>query len=410
MLSQRMMMGAASGEGGEPSTDPSLVGYTAVTFTTTGDKTISVPEGTAEGDLLLLIIGVRQGTITSAQGWTHLAYTAVSTTSNVQLWSRRAPNSVPESYTVNVSAVSYGGACLLVAMHNVGDYQAIASLEDGDEFSSVAGTDGGAVIGLGSTINTTWQLTSVTGMTTIGTAEEADNAYSFAAWKLLAATESTGTFAINPSLPIYTLNVTVSYLPPPASTITPTFVGWAGGASPDTNTFTVDVPAGVQDGDLLVLATAHRNCDIADPAGWTERIGVDVSSNEWNHVFTRVASSEPASYTLDPGGGQSAAMIAAFRGVGDYQASTHSTSAPSAAAGTDGGIVVSVVHSSYDADYPIGLIGTEYIAMQTQGADAKVMMAWKPLLATENTGDFTLVATGGMSYDGYSTVTFSPPA
>lgn len=410
MLAFRMLLAAAAGEGEAPPTGPTLVGYTTTTITSTGNATLNVPGGVQDGDLLIMVGGHRGGYVSPIAGWTHRAWYVIGGTNYNSMFMRsRRAASEPASYTLPVSISGYGGAYMMVAFRNVGDVQACA-YADTSVAPSVSGTDGGIVFAFGSQVFDETNPTGFAGLTVIATNYEGSDVKTMASWKELTATEATGTFAPEPSGTAFDGYASLSALPPPASTILPTLIGCAGGSSPDTNTFNVNVPAGVQDGDLLVLATASRNCDIADPAGWIKRIEVDVSSDEWNHVYTKVASSEPAYYTLDPGAGQTAALMAAFRGVGAYQASAHSTSAPAAAAGTAGGIVVSVLHSSFDADVLLGLTGAEYIGKQIQGSDARVLMAWKPLTTTENTGAWALEATGGLSYDGYSTLTFSPPA
>jgi hypothetical protein len=397
-----MLMGAAAGGG------PTLVGYETTTIVATGNATLDVPAGVQDGDLLVIVGGHRGGYVSPIVGWRHMAFFDVggATFNPVFAWSRRAA-SEPASYTLPVVISGSGGAYLMAAFRTVGDIQAYA-IGSAGAAPSVAGTDGGIVIGLGGQVYSAVNPTGFTGLTAIGTCYEGGDVKVVAAWKELTATEATGTFAILPDPTTYDEYITISTLPAPATTIIPTLVGSAGGSSPDTNTFTVNVPAGVADGDQLVLAITTRNCTVAAPAGWDLRVSVDVLSSEMNYVYTRTASSEPASYTLDPGAGQTAAMIAAFRGVGAYAANAHSTTAPTAAAGTAGGIVVSVMHSSFDADVQLGLSGAEYIGTQVQAADAKVLMAWKPLTITENTGAWGIEATGGMSYDGYSTLTFLP--
>ena len=71
----------------------------------------------------------------------------------------------------------------------------------------------------------------------------------------------------------------------------------AAGTSGST-TITVNVPSGVANGDLLVFAMfANNTCTISSGlSGWTSRLS-DVTSSTSIQVYTRTASSEPASYS-----------------------------------------------------------------------------------------------------------------
>jgi len=91
----------------------------------------------------------------------------------------------------------------------------------------------------------------------------------------------------------------------------------ATGASP----LTFTKPAGVQSGDLLVIAGMFTNSIPnalgPDSGGWTERLRFDTSSNEWQVIYTKVAGgSEPASYTLTHSAGTDvAAALVVYRGI-----------------------------------------------------------------------------------------------
>ncbi|MCP4408275.1 MAG: hypothetical protein GY807_11045 [Gammaproteobacteria bacterium] len=86
----------------------------------------------------------------------------------------------------------------------------------------------------------------------------------------------------------------------------------------------VSVPAGVQDDDFLIMLS-HRANDSGDfntPSGWTRHTAIDgpesAGRDRTTGIFTRVASSEPANYTLthsDGGGERWASAIVAYRGV-----------------------------------------------------------------------------------------------
>lgn len=83
-----------------------------------------------------------------------------------------------------------------------------------------------------------------------------------------------------------------------SSNPTPEFIGVETNPSSSTS-MTVNVPSGVQDGDLLVYVYANRNAgETATPSGtWDSQIS-DTTDQPSIIVKTRIASSEPASYTI----------------------------------------------------------------------------------------------------------------
>lgn len=79
---------------------------------------------------------------------------------------------------------------------------------------------------------------------------------------------------------------------------------------------TVTNPAGIADGDLVLLFDVTRNVSApADPAGFTKLYQEDAVSNEWVSCWYKVASSEPASYTLTAGGITHGSALVVLRGV-----------------------------------------------------------------------------------------------
>lgn len=101
-----------------------------------------------------------------------------------------------------------------------------------------------------------------------------------------------------------------------------THVGTETGSVGNSEDVTVDVPSGVQDGDVL-LGFYHNPDD--DPltvalSGFTQiaLIGDATADDHKTGAWYRVASSEPSSYTFDStgsGANQTSAMIMALRGV-----------------------------------------------------------------------------------------------
>ncbi len=81
-------------------------------------------------------------------------------------------------------------------------------------------------------------------------------------------------------------------------------------------TFVLNVPTGVVDGDLLLMCIwGDGTLTITDPAGWNTVTGNPVSpTNGRGKVFWRIASSEPASYTITFGSEKWVGMMMAYSG------------------------------------------------------------------------------------------------
>jgi hypothetical protein len=108
------------------------------------------------------------------------------------------------------------------------------------------------------------------------------------------------------------------------------------------NANTIVVPAGVADGDLLVAIFATSLSDVQHlaAAGWTQRTHVLVS-NTGLAIYTKIASSEPGTYTF-AGGTDQAGINAclAYRGV--------ATEVPDAMASSSGGTAASLTPTQSD--------------------------------------------------------------
>lgn len=102
-----------------------------------------------------------------------------------------------------------------------------------------------------------------------------------------------------------------------------TFVGSESNSSNGTGSVAVNVPAGVQDGDLLVaIVSEANNGDWNIPSGWTRDedgllVGGGGGSKPETDVFIRTApASPPSSYTFtNTGTNDIAGIILAYRGV-----------------------------------------------------------------------------------------------
>ena len=90
----------------------------------------------------------------------------------------------------------------------------------------------------------------------------------------------------------------------------PTFVDYTDANGTGGSAYALNVPAGVQDNDHLIIIQSSNN-STADltVSGWTSQLQFRLT-NPTISILTRVASSEPASYTLTGAGGRVALMLA----------------------------------------------------------------------------------------------------
>ena len=108
----------------------------------------------------------------------------------------------------------------------------------------------------------------------------------------------------------------------------PLLLGVETGSQVDvSSTVTVNVPADVVDGDLLILITHHdRTSTPSDPSGWTLQTNTTVTLDGTSKavgLFTRIASSEPASYGIVfSNQNEKVALIAAYRYATDTSIDT----------------------------------------------------------------------------------------
>lgn len=98
---------------------------------------------------------------------------------------------------------------------------------------------------------------------------------------------------------------------------TPTTAAMTAGGT----TVTISVPAGVVNGDVMVLVAFGNDSTsdtFADPTGWTAEDLATSGTNTRMKVWWRVAASEPASYAVTVSGGVNTkyvAAMAAYSGV-----------------------------------------------------------------------------------------------
>lgn len=123
----------------------------------------------------------------------------------------------------------------------------------------------------------------------------------------------------------------------------------------DEGDFTIDVPAGVQEGDFLLLSGVGT-APLSTTLGWTT---IDLTGL-WNSRTTELhyryaTASEPASYT-NPARGRVVGAISAYRGV----AQSFPINAQSLASNNSGSPVLPSVTTTVDNCWLVAVIGGEH--------------------------------------------------
>lgn len=128
-----------------------------------------------------------------------------------------------------------------------------------------------------------------------------------------------------------------------------------------TSTMIISVPAGVVNGDIMLVGMTIRdnNPTWAAQAGWTSLRIDNEGTQSAQAIYYRIASSEPASYTFNlPSSGKASGGIMAFRGV--------NTSSPIDVSGGQGNTGANVncdapsVSTTGANDMLVGFFGTTF--------------------------------------------------
>lgn len=133
------------------------------------------------------------------------------------------------------------------------------------------------------------------------------------------------------------------------------------------SSMSVNVPSGVSDGDYLVLgiSAATESSSITTPSGWTAlRNQTDVGNGQKLWSYHRIASSEPASYTVSVSPAEDmAAIMIAYRGTdsslatvvqaqaGANGGNTAAQSSPSVTSTTDGAMILAFFGADSNTDH-----------------------------------------------------------
>lgn len=138
----------------------------------------------------------------------------------------------------------------------------------------------------------------------------------------------------------------------------------------DATSVTINKPTGTVDGDVLILVlhgyTADAGLGGVDAAGFKLLDIIDDSTFHRSRAYSKIASSEPASYTINFGGGGGAigASLAAFSGGHDVLTwSNRSTSTTNPAVG-------------YDLDAARDAVGWQVVVWRNNTANATVSWSY----------------------------------
>jgi prophage tail gpP-like protein len=293
----------------------------SVESTDTTTHTVTAPDGTVSGDLLLLISGCDGNvpTITEPSGFTQLVHqTTASGTLNISY--KQAGGSEPGTYSVGTSA-SEESAHIIYRISGAQDPSTQAPEISSLALSVDANPDPNIVTPTGGAKNylwlaAFWNADDATGTakptdysnfltinsggadpTNIGAAEYTNNAasenpgaFTISASKLWSAF----TIAIHPLSEQYGLKARIIDTAFPFVETTALSV-----ESTDTETHTVDNAPGVVSGDLLILVSSvDSNTNIVEPASFTELARVQQANISINVSYKWAGGSEPGTYTV----------------------------------------------------------------------------------------------------------------
>ena len=185
----------------------------------------------------------------------------------------------------------------------------------------------------------------------------------------------------------------------------PTFIAWSGryGAG------ALNIPAGTQDGDMMVMLSVHRNGTMSIPAGWTFIFRHDNYTNENGYGHYKVADGEGPTVTISATG-YSAHLIGTFRYVNtflsyDYNAK-HPETAPQLFVPKNG-LLVCGGHVAYQGVNWTKFWGLTTVQAYNVSTNAKILMSY--IVAEEDGlyGEYVPELPIAWIYDGYSSIAFT---
>ncbi len=158
------------------------------------------------------------------------------------------------------------------------------------------------------------------------------------------------------------------------------------------SSLTVNVPSGTANNDVMVAAIGVQagigsNASITAPSGWTQQ-GTTQQTNGVISlaVFTRVASSEPASYTWTFGGGStgSSGIILSYTGVSTsspldgsaaFSKDTSGSTAHTGPSYTPGSSNTAVVAGCAEASTGTWTVSSAFTSRETTSVSGNTMVA-----------------------------------
>ena len=279
-------------------------------------RTPAAPAGMQAGDLLIAFHTVvaggtpeSMGTPTGGATWTQLGSTLeIGTGANLSItkvWWKIAGGSEPGSY----SFTQEGGVDATVAVvalrgHKAGSTPVIATSSTGTSVGTV-GTPSTTPhnendfelrwMTVHRGMGWTPTITNPGGFSQVTAVNSTNWSYSRVISRQLSSSSATGVhnFTVSPTA-TRGIGVTVNIEAFDSDT-DPVGVSVAGTFGATVN---APVPAGTLDGDILIShVTSNSNTSLTPPSGWDLVRATDMGGGTWVWTYTRIASSEPASYT-----------------------------------------------------------------------------------------------------------------
>lgn len=187
----------------------------------------------------------------------------------------------------------------------------------------------------------------------------------------------------------------------------------------------VNVPAGTQNGDVMIMVINSKdNAVQSTPTGWT-RIGTQLNNgaNLTTNIFYRAASSEPASYAPTTTTVSHCLGISSFSGVDNTNPINASSQRANASSSTItanaitpnvtntevifiSGYANNVTHSGYSGTNPT--FTERYDALTTLGSDNAIALASGAKTDTVSTGNRTATASGGAAVNNGYLIALAP--
>lgn len=296
--------------------------------------TINTPTGTQDGDLM---IAVMSGNIRSADkafwsgpaGWTEAFDPGEIATATAIYYKIAASEGASHTFTTNANA-GISGHILTYRNAKFGLVGAFGTTTTGDPVCPsitlpVSGCVVLAFVAERGGSSTTWTAPSGVGFSALaGDADGVTGSNQVFASSTFGA-GATGTQAFTSNATSDGLGVLLFLAPTTWTNPTPTFIGkeFAESAT-QTNTLTINKPAGTQSGDLMIAVLVNNSNTTWSLSGWTAQ--VDQSGHM---VLTKTAgSSEPASYAFNSTNSNACSgVVLTYRGgvldaIGTYQSNT----------------------------------------------------------------------------------------